>query len=683
MNRRQQAAIRIFTLGYFLALVVGTHWPRLDLTELTGVSMDSLAFGVDKWVHFVAFGGLCFLVCLCGVARRWTRHHAAIAIGVVVVYTAIDEWSQQFSEARNASLGDLSADLFGVGCGAIAYGLLAMLAGGEGDSGGGSLTGRTRLVSGLTLVSRFCGLARDFFLALVLGFGEDGVYDAFVIALIVPNLFRRLFGDGALAAAFIPHYTTLVESSREAARRFARQVTGRLILVLLALVAVAGVGIGLAAELVAGEPRGMLAASLTTITIWYMPLVCLAAVFGAMLQVQKRFAVPAASPIILNLAIIGASVLGLALEARDWEPQQIVYIFAWAIVGAGIVQVVWHLLAIADANDGWTPVSMRRSRTESPADTPAVIGAHRALLKQWAPTIVGLAVFQVNVLADSLIAMAFSGADGTSIGWLDNGAAYPMEIGSVAVLASAARLYEFPLGVFAIALATAIFPQLAALVARREAFGDLFHQGLRLAVFIGLPAAVGLLLVSYPLARAIYYPLGAVDDAAAGRIAWVLFGYAPAVWAYSMNHVMTRAFYAQHDAKTPMRIALFMVALNVTLNLILIWPLGAAGLAWSTSICGLLQSAVLLIALRRYVDRPLAGDVVLSWVKTGALCAVMAAALWWIVPADESVRALSRFGVIGVLVGAAALGGVIVFVGAWLLRMPEPRWLLTQSPDVE
>lgn len=679
MNRRQRAAIRLVTAGYFVALVIGTHWPRLDLTELTGVPIDALAFGTDKWVHFAAFGGLCFLACLCAFARRWTHHHAAVAIGVVFAYTVVDEWSQRFSEARTASLGDLSADLLGVGCGAIAYGLLTLLAGGDGTSGASSLTGRTRLVSGLTLVSRFCGLARDFFLALVLGFGS--VYDAFVIALIVPNLFRRLFGDGALAAAFIPHYTTLVESSRAAARRFAAQVTGRLGLVLLALVTVAGVALGFAAALVEGEPRGTLATALTTITIWYMPLVCLAAVFGAMLQVHKRFAVPAASPIVLNLAIIGASILGLMLRARGWATHELVYVFAWAIVGAGVVQVVWHVLAIADADDGWTPVFRSRADRAAPVDTNAVAGAHRALLKQWMPTIVGLAVFQVNVLLDSLIAMLFSGpADGT-IGWAGD-ASYPMEIGSVAVLASAARLYEFPLGVFAIALATAIFPQLAALVSRRAAFGDLFHQGLRLSVFIGLPAAVGLLLVSYPLARAIYYPAGAVDDAAAGRIAWVLFGYAPAVWAYSMNHVMTRAFYAQHDARTPMRIALVMVALNVTLNLALIWPLGAAGLAWSTSICGLIQSVVLLIALRRFVDRPLSGDVVVSWLKTAALCVVMAGALWWVVPSDEAVAALSRFGVIGVLAGVAAIGAVIVFAGAWLLRMPEPRWLLTQSPDV-
>jgi putative peptidoglycan lipid II flippase len=408
---------------------------------------------------------------------------------------------------------------------------------------------------------------------------------------------------------------------------------------------------------------------LTTITLWYAPLVCGAAILGAILQVHGRFGPPAAAPVILNLFIIGACfVAGYAMGPEEVVERRIMTVCI-AVVIAGIVQVAWQ-------------AALRPKAAAEDRPQPALVDdAMGRLMRQWVPTVVGLAVFQVNVLADSLIAWFFSAPPGAAadatmhlFGWHPQ---YPMQTGAVSVLGATARLYEFPIGVFGIAVATAIFPQLASAAEDRERFTDLLHRGLRLTILIGLPASVGLVLIREPLATAIYYRGGKLTADDAARIAWVLGGYAPAVWAYSMNHLLTRTFYAHQNTLTPMRVAVSMVALNVTLNLLLIWPLGAAGLAWSTAICAAIQSVILLRLVRRYVDRPLDGGVLASWVRSGIVTAVMAAVLLGVLgPFD--LATMSRWEVIGLLIGATGAGTMAVAAAAWILKMPEIRWILSR-----
>ncbi len=198
-------------------------------------------------------------------------------------------------------------------------------------------------------------------------------------------------------------------------------------------------------------------------------------------------------------------------------------------------------------------------------------------------------MLQLNTLLDGFIASWPTMFGPTILGF-----EYPLAEGSMAKLSWAQRLYEFPLGVFGIAVATAIFPALSRLASDDAAFAETLRRGVRLVLFIGLPASVGLMLVATPLAATILE--GRAFTAEDSReTAWILLGYAPAVWAYSLNQVLVRGFYAKGDSMAPVRIAMGLVGLNLLLNLVLIWtPLRTAGLAWSTAICAALQSLWLM-----------------------------------------------------------------------------------------
>jgi len=222
----------------------------------------------------------------------------------------------------------------------------------------------------------------------------------------------------------------------------------------------------------------------------------------------------------------------------------------------------------------------------------------------------------VNTAIDSLIA-----SWRTMVGPTIFGVEWPLPEGSLTFLACAQRLYEFPLGVFGIAVATAIFPAMARESHDREAFLATLRRGLRLTVFIGLPASAGLVALRSPLSATLFQG-GHFTAEDASMVAWVLLGYAPAIWAYSIQQVATRAFYALGDATTPMRVALAMVALNLVLNLVLIWtPLGVAGLAWSTGITAIVQVTIILRLLARRTGTIIDRDVRSSWTKS-LVCAI-------------------------------------------------------------
>jgi len=525
-----------------------------------------------------------------------------------------------------------------------------------------SFVRHAKTVSGLTLVSRFTGLLRDAVLASVLGL--TGVADAFFMGFLLPNLFRRLFGEGALSAAFIPAYTDLLAKDKQLARRLASACIG-LLAILLGVIVVIGEGILYQVQFVRDwTPTTLLAIKLMMVMLPYMPLVCLVALIGGMLHVHHRFGSTAAVPILLNLSMIVAAFVA----GRMFDPQRAVMYVGTAVVVAGALQLAWQILAILP-HEKFT------------AQWPGVSGPMKEMFKVMLPMLIGLAVFQLNAAMDSLIAFGLSSKEAGDDFFMLLGykVAYPIETGAVAALNWAQRLYQFPLGVFGIAVATAIFPALSRAAVRRQQdnasnFGDILRNGLRLTVFIGLPASFGLILVRVPLCRLIYQ-YGKFDVADAQRVAVILIGYASVIWAYSMMHVLTRAFYAVKDAKTPLRISLTTVLLNALLNCVLIWFLGAAGLAWSTAICAAWQVCLLARAAKRYVERPIDGDVWRAWGRCALLSVLMAAPLAvvvWLVPFAELSRGVSA----GVLAGMVA-GGVLVYAGgAWLMNVAELRWLL-------
>jgi putative peptidoglycan lipid II flippase len=530
-----------------------------------------------------------------------------------------------------------------------------------------------RTVTLLTFVSRVTGLARDAALSRL--FGVTAVMDAFWLAFLVPNLFRRLFGEGALSAAFLPVYSRLDRDDPAVARQLATLVISMMVIVLGGITLLAE---GVLLMISARADHSSLAVWLMMIMLPYMPLVCLVAILGAMLQVRGRFGPTAAAPIILNLLLVGAALLGGWAAGRG-EPKsrELVHIglVAGSVVLAGIVQVAWSLLALrrSHADGGWWAGRLRTC-------APAAPWLRTVLAQAW-PMFIGLGILQINTFVDGLIA-SYPSTFGPTIFGHD----FPLDEGALTAISNAQRLYEFPLGVFGIAVATAIFPALSRVAARvdrdgntgggdDEAFTEILRRGLRLVMFIGLPASVGLVLVRRPL-TAVILQGGDFTAADTQRVAFVLLGYAPAIWAYSMTHVLTRAFYARGDSMTPVKVAAGMVVLNLALNLTLIWtPLKEAGLAWSTAICAVVQVVMLLALTRRYAAHIVDRSVAASWLRTVIAAALMGGIVWVI--AGYLPDAAASWTNALVTLGAMVAGGCAVLLGAaGAMRMPELGWAL-------
>lgn len=511
------------------------------------------------------------------------------------------------------------------------------------------------------MVSRATGLARDAALSRV--FGLSPLMDAFWFAFMIPNLFRRLFGEGALSAAFLPQYAQLHRSDPAVARQLASLTIGAM-MAALGVLALLGEIVLLAVS--ASADHSNIAVWLTMIMLPYMPMVCIVAILGAMLQVHGRFGPTAAAPIVLNLCIVAAAVgfgwvdAGPTTSNRDVTHIGVV---AASVLAAGLLQVVWSLLALR-GETWWTGI-LHGNRAAAPA--------FRRMLGQAWPMFIGLGVLQVNVFLDDLIA-----SYPTTIGPTIFGVQFPLETGALASLSFAQRLYEFPLGVFGIAVATAIFPALARVADHADAFADILRRGLRLVVYIGLPASAGLILVREPLTAAVYKGGDFTGDDVQ-RVAFVLMGYAPAIWAYSMTHTLTRAFYARGDSMTPVKVAVAMVALNLTLNLTLIWtPLKEAGLAWSTAICAIVQVMILLRLTRRYASHVVDRTVAMSWVKTALATLVMSAVVWTTAQLLPE-RAMTWSWSIVELSVIVGVGATVMAVASLAMRMPELSWALGRT----
>jgi putative peptidoglycan lipid II flippase len=521
-------------------------------------------------------------------------------------------------------------------------------------------------VTALTVCSRLTGLARDAALSRV--FGLTATMDAFNFAFMIPNLFRRLFGEGALSAAFLPVYTQLTKDHPGAARRLAAMTLGLLLLGLGGLAALAEIALGamVAAGVGAGDTGGV-ALWLMMLMLPYMPLVCFVAIVGAMLQVHGRFGPTAAAPVILNLCVIIAAVGYQPIRGGGAAEVGHVTWVAAAVMLAGALQVLWSLLALQRSAGRLQP---RADRAADPALRAAARAALVRVLTQAWPMFIGLGVLQFSTFLDGLIA-SYPTVVGPTIFGVD----FPLSKGAQSSLSFAQRLYEFPLGVFGIAIATAIFPALSRQAKDDAAFLAILRRGLRLTVFIGLPASLGLMLVRDPL-TAVVFQGGDFTHADVGRVSRVLLGYAPAIWAYSMTHVLTRAFYAIGDSMTPVKVAVGVVALNLALNAALIWtPLREAGLAWSTATCAVIQCVILVRVLRRRIGAIVDDDVRRSWLRTAIVTSFMGACVWlvsWLAASDDVSWSRSAI-VLAVLVGT---GAATLAAAALALRMTELRWAM-------
>jgi putative peptidoglycan lipid II flippase len=515
------------------------------------------------------------------------------------------------------------------------------------------------------LASRVLGMLRDMATASLLGMSGSGVMDAFVVAFRLPNLFRRLFGEGALATSYLPVFTAQWERSPRLAWQLA-SVLLSLLTALLALIVVVGeVCLGWwmrQGEAAAGD---RLLLGLSAVMLPYLIFICLAAQVSATLHAVGHFAAPALAPILLNVCWLAAA-WWLAPLWSD-EPATQAYVIAWSVVVAGAAQLLVQLPALRryGARFDWNWGASREAVGEVAIAT--------------LPMLLGLAVTQINTFLDSVIAWSFTLKDPAQplIAWTGDRLRYPLEQGAASALYLGERMYQFPQGLLGIAIATAIFPLLSRHAARgdRAQLTDDLCLGLRVTLFIALPASAGLVLLAEPITR-LLFEHGQFTASDTLRTARMIAIYGSAVWAYCAAPVMVRGYYALGDRQTPVRIGMACVGLDLVLNVLLIWPLAEAGMALSTALVSCLQLAVLMALFTRNDHRlDWRGLGQTAW-KSCAATAVMGLAsgltLWGLRSAGGWSEAW--------LVGAPLLVGVALFgMAAWWLEQEELGMLWGRS----
>ena len=485
-----------------------------------------------------------------------------------------------------------------------------------------------RQIALLTAVSRIFGFVRDITYSHF--FGANALLDAWAIAFKIPNLARRLFGEGAASASFVPIYSQQLHTNGEGARQLINTVVTVLFVVLAAIVLMGEALIWAYCKFFTVTGDTGLVLSLASVMLPYMLLVCIVAILAGILNVHRHFAAPAAAPIILNIFIIAAVVLTgwvFGIKAR----QQLFFVAA-AVLIAGLVQIAIQLPPLRAAGVSIRPAWQIHSQ------------AFRKIIILMGPMILGLTVTQINTLADDLIAWGLSGSPekGSLFMLLGQKIAYPLQRGSVSHLYYAQRMYQLPLGLFGISLATAIFPVMSSFAAKKDFVGlaGTVSQGLRGALFIAIPATMGVAAIAKPLIS-LAFQHGQFTAADTDMVAATLMFYLLGLCGFFIQQIVTRAFYSVQDSKVPMHSALVAVFANIVLNLVLVWFLGTGGLALSTAICSYLQVIILLFVLRRRLDRlsaahdkqvtildGLASVLAKTVVATMCMCAAIVVGLW-------------------------------------------------------
>jgi len=497
-------------------------------------------------------------------------------------------------------------------------------------------------VGGWTMGSRALGLVRDMLIARVLGTGMEA--EAFFVAFRLPNMFRRLFAEGAFNAAFVPMFARrLEEEGQESARRFAEQVMAVMLVGLLALTVLAQMTMPWFAALLGGgfiftsdEPgKYELTVHFSIITFPYLLFMSLTALQGGILNSLHRFAHAAAAPILLNVvAIIALAVVAPVTGLPG-------HTLVWAVAVAGVCQFLWLVFACRRAG--------MMLRLPLPRLDPSV----RRLFRLMGPGLVGAGVMQINGLIGTQIAS-----------WQD---------GAISWLSYADRLYQLPLSLIGVAIGVVLLPELTRhLRGDRAADAMITHNRcLELAVLLSLPAAVALVVIPQPIVTVLYEGgRFGPDDTRAVSLA--IAAFAVGLPAYVLIKTLATGFYAREDTKTPFNVAIADVAANIVISLGLFWWLGYLGIAIATSIAAWINAALLFWLLRRRGTLTIDGRlrrrlprIVASSLVMGA---IVWAAAWWLGPlfaqglvvqiaalAALVLAGLASYGVVSIVTGAASI----------------------------
>lgn len=493
------------------------------------------------------------------------------------------------------------------------------------------------------MLSRVLGLARDVVVAAY--FGASGSADAFFVAFKIPNFLRRLFAEGAFSQAFVPVLSEY-RSQRDlaAVQALVNRVAGTLGSILIAITVLAVVAAPMLTAMFApgfylnDSEKFSLAADMLRITFPYLLLISLTAFAGAVLNSYERFAVPAFTPVLLNISLIGSAVFLSPL----FDPP--VLALAWGVMIAGVVQLVFQL-----------PFMARLRLLPKPVWGWQDEGVQR-ILKLMIPALFGVSVTQINLLLDTVLASF-------------------LQTGSVSWLYYSDRLAELPLGVFGIAIATVILPSLSRKHAESSAeqFSSTLNWAMQMVLLIGIPAAVALFILAEPMIITLFH-YGALTDRDVFMAAMSLRAYAAGLIAFMLIKVLATGYFSRQDTRTPVKIGIQAAVANMVFNLALIVPFQHVGLAAATAMSAFLNAGLLLYGLVK--------SGVLSWaagwgmqiVRIVLANLVMAGILFWLV--DETSHWLSmglweRITAMVILV----LAGIVSYLLVLVLAGLRPRHL--------
>lgn len=505
----------------------------------------------------------------------------------------------------------------------------------------------TAVVSAMTLISRVSGLVRDVVMANIIGPGA--MADAFFVAFRIPNFLRRIFGEGAFSTAFVPVFSELTERNTVEARQFVNASAGMLALATLLLSVLGMIFAPFIVSLFApgfmqDEQKFAITVDALRLMFPYLFCISLVAMSGGILNTLNRFAVPAVTPVLLNLCLIAA--LFVLLPLVDNAAQAL----AIGVLLAGFVQLLFQLPALH--KEGYFPKPVIQ-----PAN-PHVKKVFGLML----PAILSVSVAQINTLINTFLASF-------------------LVTGSVSWLYFSDRLMEFPVGVFGIALATVVLPSLSKEHASGSAagFSDMMDWALRWVVVIAVPATVALIMLSTPLLSTIFqYNAFTTQDVIQTSSALKAFSFG--VCGFIFVKVLAPGFFARQNTSTPMKIAVVAVAVNIVLSIVLVQTLAHTGLALAISIAAWVNAGLLYICLRRAnIYQPKSGWV---WFAIQVMLAVMAMAaviywlnhpsVWWYA---QSLLTRATWLLVLVVGGASAYFAVLFAMGLRpheLLLRPGP-----------
>ncbi len=515
-----------------------------------------------------------------------------------------------------------------------------------------SLFKSASVVSLLTLASRVTGLVRELLIAAT--FGASAMTDAFNVAFRIPNLLRRLFAEGAFSAAFVPVLAASKEQLGEAATkqlidRVATLLAWALLTTCVLGVVAAPILVWAMASGLQQSPSGFEAA--TVMTRWMFPYIgfmSMVALSAGILNTWKRFALPAATPVLLNVAMIAAAWLGAPqFAARGIEP---IYALAGGVMLGGLLQLSVQIPALLRLGllprIGWSVSALKAAWRDAGTQN---------ILRLMLPALLGVGVAQISLLINTQIASHLTP-------------------GSVSWLAYADRLMEFPTALLGVALGVVLMPQLAAARAAGDTqkYSDMIDWGLRLVLLLAAPCAVALLAFAKPLVAVLYH-YGAFTDRDVQQTTLALMGYGAGLLGLVAIKVLAPGYFASQDVKTPVKIAVTVLVLTQLMNIALVPQLAHAGLALSIGIGAMINATWLLVGLLRrgsYKPRP-------GWSVFGlqvlAACALLGVALLWAAGAVDWVQlrseSLKRIGLLAaVLVASAAIYFVAIVLSGLNIR---------------